>query len=167
MLKLCVQHPYRYKCHTITQVFLKCTFNIKSVDISWILWQKSNCQIGLPKKMRARTSSAQRSNVFNFIDTSVQKAGICGFSGCLQHANVIWHQIQQPRKKMKRKTFMWWSWTTNISSGTLDVILWTAFNSFQVPGATTKLVKSFFQNLRFCIIRREMRPLPGSTVRKV
>ncbi|KAJ7992784.1 hypothetical protein DPEC_G00282290 [Dallia pectoralis] len=27
----------------------------------------------------------------NYVDTAVQKAGISGFSGCLEHANVIWH----------------------------------------------------------------------------
>lgn len=36
---------------------------------------------------------AQRLSVFlqknNFVDTLVQKAGISGFSGCLEHTNVI------------------------------------------------------------------------------
>ncbi|KAJ8347374.1 hypothetical protein SKAU_G00287750 [Synaphobranchus kaupii] len=39
---------------------------------------------------------AQRLSAFlqknNFIDTSVQKAGRSGFSGCLEHANIIWPQ---------------------------------------------------------------------------
>lgn len=35
----------------------------------------------------------------NFVDTSVQEAGICGFSGCQEHANVIWHQIQTAKKE--------------------------------------------------------------------
>lgn len=30
----------------------------------------------------------------NLIDTSIQKAGISGFIGCVEHASVIWHQIQ-------------------------------------------------------------------------
>ena len=30
----------------------------------------------------------------NLIDTSVQKAGIPGFSGCTEHTSMIWHQIQ-------------------------------------------------------------------------
>ena len=30
----------------------------------------------------------------NLIDTSVQKAGIPGFSGCMEHTSMIWHQIQ-------------------------------------------------------------------------
>ena len=37
----------------------------------------------------------------NFVDTSVQKAGIQGFSGCLEHANIIWHQIQTANKEWR------------------------------------------------------------------
>lgn len=45
---------------------------------------------------------AQRLSSFlvknNLIDTSVQKAEIGGFSGCLEHANIIWHQIKTAKK---------------------------------------------------------------------
>ena len=33
------------------------------------------------------------------IDTTVQKAGIPGFSGCLEHSSMIWHQIQLARRE--------------------------------------------------------------------
>ncbi|XP_031675479.1 uncharacterized protein LOC116369940, partial [Oncorhynchus kisutch] len=32
-----------------------------------------------------------------YVDTSVQKAGISGFSGCLEHSSMIWHQIQMAK----------------------------------------------------------------------
>ena len=35
----------------------------------------------------------------NLIDTSIQKAGISGFSGCVEHASVLWHQIQVAKKE--------------------------------------------------------------------
>lgn len=35
----------------------------------------------------------------NLIDTAVQKAGIPGFSGCLEHTSMIWHQIQSAKGK--------------------------------------------------------------------
>ncbi len=48
---------------------------------------------------------AQRLSTFlqrnNFTDTSVQKARIRGFSECLEHANIIWHQIQTARKEQR------------------------------------------------------------------
>ena len=35
------------------------------------------------------------------IDTTVQKAGIPGFSGCLEHSSMIWHQIQLVRRERR------------------------------------------------------------------
>lgn len=32
------------------------------------------------------------------VDTAVQKAGILGFSGCLEHTSIIWHQIQAAKR---------------------------------------------------------------------
>jgi len=40
-----------------------------------------------------------------FIDTSIQKAGIPGFSGCLEHINVIWQLIQSAKNKRKDPGF--------------------------------------------------------------
>lgn len=34
----------------------------------------------------------------NFIDTTVQKAGIPGFLGCLEHTSMIWDQIQNAKR---------------------------------------------------------------------
>ncbi len=47
-----------------------------------------------------RHSAFLKKNNYTF-DTSVQKAGISGFSGCLEHTNVIWHQIQTTKKEKK------------------------------------------------------------------
>lgn len=37
----------------------------------------------------------------NLVDTLVQKAGISGFSGCLEHTSIIWHQIQTAKTEGK------------------------------------------------------------------
>jgi len=37
----------------------------------------------------------------DFIDNLVQKAGIPGFPGCLEHINVIWQQTQSAKKERK------------------------------------------------------------------
>lgn len=48
---------------------------------------------------------AQRLSKFlqrnNFVDTSVQNAGIQDCSGCMEHAKVIWHQIQNAKKEQR------------------------------------------------------------------
>jgi len=58
----------------------------------------------------------------HYIDTMVQKAGIPGFSGCLEHTNMIWNQIQ----------------TTKKNGRDLHVVL-------------LDLVKSYFQDLQLCL----------------
>ena len=37
----------------------------------------------------------------SLIDTTVQKAGIPGFAGCLEHTSMIWHQIQTAKSEKK------------------------------------------------------------------
>jgi len=62
----------------------------------------------------------------HYIDTMVQKAGIPGFSGCLEHTNMIWNQIQ----------------TTKKNGRDLHVVF-------------LDLVKSYFQDLQLCLTTNE------------
>ena len=97
---------------------------------------------------------AQRLSVFlqrnNFVDTSVQKAGISGFSGCVEHTNVIWHQVQAAKREKKDLHVVFLD-LANAFGSVPHEILWTAFNFFQVPEVITKLVKAYFQDLQFCV----------------
>ncbi|KAL1263729.1 hypothetical protein QQF64_006468 [Cirrhinus molitorella] len=97
---------------------------------------------------------AQRISVFlqknNFVDISVQKAGISGFSGCLEHTNVIWHQIQTAKKEKKDLHVVFLD-LANAFGSVPHEILWTAFSFFQVPEGITRLVKVYFQDLQFCV----------------
>ncbi|KAL1282810.1 hypothetical protein QQF64_001613 [Cirrhinus molitorella] len=86
----------------------------------------------------------------NFIDTSVQKAGIQGFSGCMEHANMIWHQIQSAKKE-RRDLHVIFLDLANAFGSVPHGILWTAFNYFGIPDHVTGLVKNYFQDLQFCI----------------
>ena len=101
---------------------------------------------------------AQRLSVFlqknNFVDTSVQKAGISGFSGCLEHTNVIWHQVQTAKREKKDLHVVFLD-LANAFGSVPHEILWTAFNFFQVPEGITRLVKAYFQDLQFCVTARD------------
>lgn len=44
----------------------------------------------------------------NPVDTNVHKAGIQGSAGCLDHTNMIWHEIQKTKEEKKINTL--WSW---------------------------------------------------------
>ena len=41
------------------------------------------------------------------INTSVQKAGIPGFPGCLEHTSMIWYTIQECKKLRKNLSVVW------------------------------------------------------------
>ncbi len=101
---------------------------------------------------------AQRLSAFlkknNYVDTSVQKAGINGFSGCLEHANVIWHQIQTTKKEQKYLHMVFLD-LANAFGSLPHEVLWAAFNFFQVPEGIRRLVKAYFQDLQFCVTTQD------------
>ncbi|KAJ8412701.1 hypothetical protein AAFF_G00116520 [Aldrovandia affinis] len=84
-----------------------------------------------------------------YVDTSVQKAGIPGFSGCLEHTSMIWHQIQAA-KKDKRDLHIIFLDLANAFGSVPHELLWESFNFFHVPEPITTLVKTYFQDLQLC-----------------
>ena len=42
-----------------------------------------------------------------FIDTTIQKAGIPGFSGCLEHSSVIWELIKRAKSEKGKLAVVW------------------------------------------------------------
>ncbi|KAJ8414647.1 hypothetical protein AAFF_G00038490 [Aldrovandia affinis] len=84
-----------------------------------------------------------------YVDTSVQKAGIPGFSGCLEHTSMIWHQIQAA-KKDKRDLHIVFLDLANAFGSVPHELLWESFNFFHVPEPITTLVKAYFQDLQLC-----------------
>ncbi len=86
----------------------------------------------------------------HFIDTSIQKAGIAGFSGCLEHNSIIWHQIQTAKKERKELHVLFLD-LANAYGSVPRSFLCAAFDFFQVPTIITNLVKHYFQDLQFCL----------------
>ena len=86
----------------------------------------------------------------NLIDTAVQKAGIPGFSGCLEHTSMIWHQIQSAKRE-GRDLHVLFLHLANAFGSAPHFLIWTAFNFFHIPNTITNLVRNYFQNLQFCI----------------
>ncbi|KAJ8014490.1 hypothetical protein DPEC_G00040770 [Dallia pectoralis] len=68
----------------------------------------------------------------HFIDNMVQKAGSPGFSGCLEHVNMIWNQIQTA-KKDGRDLHVVFLELANAFGSVPHNFLWTAFHYFSVP----------------------------------
>ena len=61
-----------------------------------------------------------------YVDTSVQKAGISGFSWCLKHTSMIWHQIQMAKLE-KRDLHAIFLDLANAFGSMPYELLWTTF----------------------------------------
>ena len=72
----------------------------------------------------------------NLVDTSVQKAGIPGFSGCLEHTSMIWHQIQSA-KKDKRDLHVVFLDLANAFGSVPHSFIWASFDFFRIPETIT------------------------------
>ncbi|KAK0136753.1 Retrovirus-related Pol polyprotein from type-2 retrotransposable element R2DM [Merluccius polli] len=90
----------------------------------------------------------------HFIDTSVQKAGMPGFPGCMEHLSMIWHQVQGA-KRDGRDLHVIFLDLANAFGSVPHNILWTAFSYFQVPEAITSLVKAYFRDVQICLSTSE------------
>lgn len=86
----------------------------------------------------------------SMIDTSMQKAGIPGFSGCFEHTSMIWHQIQSARREGRDLHVLFLD-LANAFGSVPHSLIWTAFDFFHIPSTITNLVKSYFHDLQFCI----------------
>lgn len=90
----------------------------------------------------------------HLIDTSIQKAGISGFSGCLEHASTIWHQIKVAKTEGTDLHVVFLD-LANAFGSVPHNLLWTAFDFFRVPVALTSLVKAYFQDVQVCLSTAE------------
>lgn len=86
----------------------------------------------------------------SLIDMSVQKAGIPGFSGCIEHTSMIWHQIQSAKRE-GRDLHVSFLDLANAFGSVPHFFIWTAFDFFHVPKNITNLVRNYFQDVQFCI----------------
>lgn len=90
----------------------------------------------------------------NLIDMSIQKVGIPGFSGCLEHTSMIWHQIQTAKREGRDLHILFLNLTSAFGS-VPHSLLWTAFKFFHVPTTIIHLVRNYFKDLQFCLTTTE------------
>lgn len=83
----------------------------------------------------------------SYIDTVVQKAGISGFSGYLEHSSMIWHQIQMAKVGKKDLSVVFLDLGNNAFGSVPYNLLWAAFNFFYIPdtGGRKMVVEKYMQ----------------------
>ena len=84
------------------------------------------------------------------IDTSVQKAGIPGFPGCLEHAEMIWTSIQHAKQE-KKDLHVTWLDLANAYGAVPHDLIYKALDFFYVPERIKNILSQYFgaANMRF------------------
>jgi len=77
-----------------------------------------------------------------YIDTTVQKAGIPGFSGCMEHSAMVWDLIQQSRKEEEDLAVVWLDLANAYGSVPHAAIMY-ALDFFWVPEHVIQTIKAY------------------------
>ena len=84
-----------------------------------------------------------------FIDTSCQKAGLPGFPGCVEHASVIWEQIQRAKREKSNLHVVWLD-LANAYGSVPHKLIEFALKFFHVPVCVSNIIAKYFDNLHMC-----------------
>lgn len=82
-----------------------------------------------------------------YVDTSVQKGGVPGFSGCLEHTSAISQIIKEAKSNNSTLSVVWLDLTKAYPSVPHQLIQ-KSLAQYQVPSEVTKLVMSHMDSLR-------------------
>lgn len=89
-----------------------------------------------------------------YIDTSCQKAGVPGFSGCVEHSAVIWEQIQRAKRE-KSDLHVVWLDLANAYGSIPHQLIDFALDFFYIPVCIRALIAKYFADLKTCCIHQD------------
>lgn len=78
-----------------------------------------------------------------YIDTTVQKGGVPGVPGCLEHSTMIWEAIQRA-KRQKLDLHVIWLDLANAYGAVPHCLLWKALEMHHVPLVVVDILKQYF-----------------------
>ena len=82
-----------------------------------------------------------------YIDTSIQKAGIPGFSGCVEHTSVLTQLIKEAKEGRKNLSIIWLD-LANAYGSVPHKLIDAAMELYHVPEKVQQIVKSYFGGIR-------------------
>lgn len=91
----------------------------------------------------------------SYIDTSIQKAGIPGFSGCVEHTSVI-SQLNKEAKEGQKNFAAVWLALANTYGSVSHKLVESAMKLYHIPGNVQEIAEEY----RSCS-RLAIRPHPG------
>ena len=81
------------------------------------------------------------------VNTSVQKAGIPGFHGCLEHTSMIWQTIRES-KKLRRNLAVVWLDLANAYGSVPHVLIEFAMDFLWIPPKVARFVMQYYQDFK-------------------
>ena len=92
-----------------------------------------------------RTVTFLQSN--GYIDESIQKAGIPGIPGCVEHAFSIWDAIQDAKKHKCDLNIVWLD-LANAYGSVPHELLMKAMDFFYIPQKVKNLMRCYYDNFK-------------------
>ena len=92
-----------------------------------------------------RTVSYLQSN--GYVDESVQKAGVPGIPGCIEHAFTIWDAIQEAKKTNESLNVVWLDLANDYGSVPHELLM-KAMDFFYIPQEVQSIMKEYYDNFR-------------------
>ena len=82
-----------------------------------------------------------------FINESVQKAGIPGIPGCVEHATSIWDTIQEAKKNGKDLNVVWLD-LANAYGSVPHELLFKAMDFFHIPAKIQAVMRNYYNKFQ-------------------
>ncbi|XP_052217978.1 uncharacterized protein LOC127835582 [Dreissena polymorpha] len=82
-----------------------------------------------------------------YINTSVQKGGVPGFSGCIEHTSAITQLISEAKKGRKDLTVVWLD-LANAYGSIPHQLIYTALRHYHVDGHIQKIITSYLDGIK-------------------
>ena len=79
-----------------------------------------------------------------FINCSVQKAGVPGFPGCLEHCQMIWQSIKAAKRTKKNLDVVWLD-LANAYGSVPHRALWFAMSFFHFPEKVVSTMRAYYE----------------------
>ncbi|XP_035691401.1 uncharacterized protein LOC118426238 [Branchiostoma floridae] len=83
----------------------------------------------------------------NYIDTSVQKGGVPGFSGCLEHTSILTQLIQEAKTEKKDLSVVWLD-LENAYGSVPHQLIKMALNKCHVPQQACRVISQYLDGLQ-------------------
>ena len=78
-----------------------------------------------------------------YVNTSIQKAGVPGFPGCIEHTTMLWDRIKAA-KNNKTELHVIWSDLENAYGSVRHQLLEKAMEFFWIPEDIKNLISTYF-----------------------